>query len=146
LFLLGYRLPKKPTARQTTVVKAKTRIIVISNETQAMELNMLVSTKQASIAIAATLMLSMPLAPAFSASAASNTAPQSQVAAAFRSGDLVRVRSGGPLMTVRDIQGDKVNCSWTDWLGDLKSDSFPIAALQGPITPPVKDPNVEQVE
>jgi hypothetical protein len=36
-------------------------------------------------------------------------------------------------MTVNDIQGDKVNCSWTDWLGDLKSQSFPIAELQGPI-------------
>jgi uncharacterized protein YodC (DUF2158 family) len=66
--------------------------------------------------------------------------------ASLRTGDLVRVRSGGPLMTVNDIQGDKVNCSWTDWLGDLKSQSFSIAVLQGPITPPANYPNVEQVE
>jgi hypothetical protein len=36
-------------------------------------------------------------------------------------------------MTVNDIQGDKVNCIWTDWLGNPKSQSFPIASLQGPI-------------
>jgi hypothetical protein len=36
-------------------------------------------------------------------------------------------------MTVRDILGEKVNCSWADWLGDLKSQSFSIAELQGPI-------------
>ena len=71
---------------------------------------------------------------------------QSGSIASLHTGDLVRVRSGGPLMTVNDFQGDKVNCSWTDWLGDLKSQGFPIAVLQGPITPPAKDPNVEQVE
>jgi uncharacterized protein YodC (DUF2158 family) len=53
--------------------------------------------------------------------------------ASLHTGDFVRVRSGGPLMIVNDIQGDKANCSWTDWLGDLKSQSFPIAELQGPI-------------
>jgi uncharacterized protein YodC (DUF2158 family) len=65
---------------------------------------------------------------------------------ALHTGDLVRVRSGGPLMTVNYIQGDKVNCSWTDWLGDPKSENFPVAALQGPITPAAKDPHMEQVE
>lgn len=52
-------------------------------------------------------------------------------------GDLVRVRSGGPLMTVAAITGDQVNCSWTDWLGGPRSESFPMSVLQGPIVPPV---------
>ena len=89
---------------------------------------MLVSTKQASIAIAATLVLSMPLAPAFSASAPSNTAMQT--ASALRGGDFVRLRSGGPLMTVDGIKGDQVDCYWTDGNGQINAESFPIYVLQ----------------
>lgn len=72
--------------------------------------------------------------------------PVSMQSGSLRSGDLVRVRSGGPLMTVKDVQGDNVNCSWTDWLGGLNSQVFPIDVLQGPITQPVADPNAERVE
>jgi uncharacterized protein YodC (DUF2158 family) len=110
--------------------KAKTRIIVISNEAKTMEFNLLASTKQASIAIAAALVLSMPLAPTFSASAPSNTAPQNQAAPAFGSGDLVRLRSGGPLMTVKGIKGNQVDCFWTDGIGQMNADSFPIDVLR----------------
>jgi uncharacterized protein YodC (DUF2158 family) len=91
---------------------------------------MLASTKQASIAIAVTLALSMSLAPAFSASAPSNTAMQNQAAPVLRSGNLVRLRSGGPLMTVLRIQGDQVNCLWTDWEGTIASGTFPVDVLQ----------------
>jgi hypothetical protein len=56
---------------------------------------MLASTKQATIAIAATLVLSTPLAPAFSTSDPSNTAMQNQAAPSLRIGNLVRLRSGG---------------------------------------------------
>lgn len=93
-----------------------------------MEFNMLASMKQASIAIAVTLALSMPLAPAFSASAPA--AMQNQAASALRSGSLVRLRSGGPLMTVSRIEGDQVNCIWYDWDGQMASGSFPIDVLQ----------------
>jgi uncharacterized protein YodC (DUF2158 family) len=110
--------------------QTKTRIIVISDEANAMEFNMLVSTKQASIAIAATLVLSMPLAPAFSASAPPNTAMQNQAAPALWSGDLVRLRSGGPLMTVKGVNGDQVDCFWTDGNGQMNADHFPIEVLQ----------------
>ena len=55
----------------------------------------------------------------------------------LHAGDLVRVRSGGPLMTVASVAGDQVKCSWTDWLGGLRSESFPISTLQGPIVPPI---------
>ena len=91
---------------------------------------MLTSTKQVSIAIAVTLALSVPLSPAFSASAPSNTAMQNQAAPALRSGNLVRLRSGGPLMTVVRIEGDQANCVWTDWDGQFESGSFPIDVLQ----------------
>ena len=91
---------------------------------------MLASIKQASIAVAVTLALSMTLSPAFSASAPSNTAMQNQAAPALRSGNLVRLRSGGPLMTVVRIEGDQANCVWTDWDGQFESGSFPIDVLQ----------------
>ena len=68
------------------------------------------------------------MAPASSASAASNT--QNQAAPAFGSGNLVRLRSGGPLMTVRDINGDRVDCFWTDVNGQINADSFPVDVLQ----------------
>jgi uncharacterized protein YodC (DUF2158 family) len=115
------------------------------------EFNMLVLKKPASIAMAATLgiALGMPLSiPAFSDPASSNVAMQTPAAVSvLHSGDLVRVRSGGPLMTVTAVQGDQVNCTWTDWDGQLKSESFPIAALGVPVTTiPPEDPHAEKVE
>ena len=68
------------------------------------------------------------MAPVSSASAPSNT--QNQAAPAFGSGNLVRLRSGGPLMTVRDINGDRVDCFWTDVNGQINADSFPVDVLQ----------------
>jgi uncharacterized protein YodC (DUF2158 family) len=68
------------------------------------------------------------MAPASSASAPSNT--QNQAPPAFRTGNLVRLRSGGPLMTVKDIKGDHVDCFWTDWNGQINADSFPADVLQ----------------
>jgi uncharacterized protein YodC (DUF2158 family) len=68
------------------------------------------------------------MAPASSASAPSNT--QNQAAPAFRSGNLVRLRSGGPLMTVKGVKGDQVDCFWTDVNGQINADSFPVDVLQ----------------
>jgi uncharacterized protein YodC (DUF2158 family) len=95
-----------------------------------MEFNMLTSTKQISTAIALTLVLGMPLSPALCASAPPNTATQNQATLALRSGNLVRLRSGGPLMTVVRVDGDQVNCVWTDWDGQFESGNFPIDVLQ----------------
>jgi uncharacterized protein YodC (DUF2158 family) len=89
---------------------------------------MLASTKQASVALAVTLSLSMPLAPAFSAP--SDTAMQNQAAPELRSGNLVRLRSGGPLMTVKGMRGDQVDCFWADGNGEINADSFPVDVLQ----------------
>ena len=49
-------------------------------------------------------------------------------------------------MTVTGVQGDQVNCSWTEWNGELKSESFPIAVLSVPVTVPPLDPSLEQDE
>jgi uncharacterized protein YodC (DUF2158 family) len=68
------------------------------------------------------------MAPASSSPAPSNT--QNQAAPAFRSGNLVRLRSGGPLMTVKDIKGDQVDCFWTDVNGQINADSFPVDVLR----------------
>jgi uncharacterized protein YodC (DUF2158 family) len=98
-----------------------------------MEVNMSAFTKRVSIAIALTLgiALSVPLSvPAFSDSAPSNTAMQDRAAPPLRSGDLVRLRSGGPLMTVEGIKGDQVDCYWTDPSGEMNAQSFPIYVLQ----------------
>jgi uncharacterized protein YodC (DUF2158 family) len=54
----------------------------------------------------------------------------------LHSGDLVRLRSGGPLMLVKSVQGDQVICSWGNEDGELQSGSFPIATLEAPFTPP----------
>jgi uncharacterized protein YodC (DUF2158 family) len=68
------------------------------------------------------------MTPASSASAPSNT--QNQAAPAFRNGNLVRLRSGGPLMTVKGIKGDQVDCFWTDMSGQINADRFPVDVLQ----------------
>jgi uncharacterized protein YodC (DUF2158 family) len=94
------------------------------------------------LALGAGLGFSSVIVPA----SADQVSMQSGSVATLRTGDLVRVRSGGPLMTVKDVQGDNANCSWTDWLGGLNSQTFPIAVLQGPIMPAAEDPNVERVE
>jgi uncharacterized protein YodC (DUF2158 family) len=97
------------------------------------EFNMFAFTKRHSIAIALTLgvALSVPLSiPAFSDSASSNTAMQAGTAPPLRGGDLVRLRSGGPLMTVDGIKGDQVDCYWTDGNDQINAETFPIYVLR----------------
>jgi uncharacterized protein YodC (DUF2158 family) len=45
-------------------------------------------------------------------------------------GDLVRLRSGGPLMTVMDVKGDTVDCIWTGYDGDPRDGTFPVVVLR----------------
>jgi uncharacterized protein YodC (DUF2158 family) len=97
-----------------------------------MEFNMLASNKRASIVTAITLgiVLGIPLAiPAFS-STPSNTAMQNQTATSFQRGDLVRLRSGGPAMTIDTIKGDQADCFWTGVDGEPNAESFPLDVLQ----------------
>jgi uncharacterized protein YodC (DUF2158 family) len=112
-----------------------------------MEFMMLAFTKRGSITLAAALGITLGMSlsiPAFADAAPPAT--QSGSAAALHSGDLVRVRSGGPLMTVTAVEGDKVNCTWTDWDGRLQSENFPIDVLSVPVTVPPSDPNLEKDE
>lgn len=75
--------------------------------------------------------LSVPLpVTAFSDPASSSPAMQGQATASLQHGDLVRLRSGGPLMTVASIRGNQVDCFWTDGEGQPNAESFPIDVLQ----------------
>jgi uncharacterized protein YodC (DUF2158 family) len=44
-------------------------------------------------------------------------------------GDRVRMRSGGPLMTVHSINGDNIDCQWFTLQGELQSATFPFYML-----------------
>ncbi|MBR0813079.1 DUF2158 domain-containing protein [Bradyrhizobium diazoefficiens] len=37
----------------------------------------------------------------------------------------VRLRSGGPLMTVHAISGENIDCQWFTLKGELRSSTFP---------------------
>ena len=96
--------------------------------------------KPAAIAIQATLgiVLSAPWAvPALAEPA--NTAMQSQTTPLLHEGDLVRLRSGGPEMTVKSVQGKWVVATWwNEGYGGFQSSGFPLTMVDGPITlPPV---------
>src|SRR6516164_4805835 len=96
--------------------------------------------KPVAIAIQAALgmALSAPWAvPALAAPA--NTATQTQTTPLLHEGDLVRLRSGGPEMTVKSVQGNWVVATWwNEGYGGFQSSGFPLAMVDGPITlPPV---------
>ena len=92
---------------------------------------------QTSIAKALTLgiALSMTLSlPAFSDTPSSPAIPgpavQRQGVNSFEPGDLVRLRSGGPAMTVDSIKGNQVDCFWTGVDDEVNAESFSIGVLQ----------------
>src|SRR5215469_8500837 len=96
--------------------------------------------KPAAIAIQATLgiALSAPWAvPALAAPA--NTETQTQTTPRLHEGDLVRLRSGEPAMTVKSVQGKWVIVTWwNEGYGGFQSSGCPLAMVDGPITlPPV---------
>jgi uncharacterized protein YodC (DUF2158 family) len=98
-----------------------------------MEFDMVMGTNRASIVIAVILgiALGMPLSfPAVSDPVSSSEAMPSPAPASFQRGDLVRLRSGGPAMTVDSIRGRQVDCFWTGENGQPNAESFPIDVLQ----------------
>ncbi|WP_456633133.1 DUF2158 domain-containing protein [Bradyrhizobium sp. USDA 10063] len=48
----------------------------------------------------------------------------------LRPGDLVRLRSGGSLMTVDTVKDDQVDCFWTDGSGQTNNATFPVQVLR----------------
>jgi uncharacterized protein YodC (DUF2158 family) len=100
--------------------------------------------KWAVIAIKATLgiALSAPWAvPALAGAAPANTARQSHTTPLLHRGDLVRLRSGGPVLTVKSISDNWVICTWFGDYGELLSAGFPISILTGPVTLSSDDAN-----
>jgi uncharacterized protein YodC (DUF2158 family) len=77
------------------------------------------------------IMLSLPFShPAMSATD-SDLSANGTIAGQLHQGDLVRLRSGGPLMTVNGIKGDQVECVWTDLNnGEADDATFPASVLQ----------------
>lgn len=53
----------------------------------------------------------------------------------FKIGDVVQLKSGGPLMTVFEIDGSSVHCRWFDG-HDEKASSFPSEMLKAANTGP----------
>jgi uncharacterized protein YodC (DUF2158 family) len=95
-----------------------------------MEFEMLSLTKR--IMIAATALFAVSMAPlaAIPARASTTASIEAPIASKLERGDLVRLRSGGPLMTVHQIDGDQVDCFWTDLTGQPNDAKFPVYVLQ----------------
>ena len=89
----------------------------------------------AAVAVQATLWvaLSSPWA-ALADAAPAKTATQSQTTPRLHEGDLVRLRSGGSVLTVKSASDNWVICTWFDDYGELQSSAFPIAMIAGPVT------------
>jgi len=81
--------------------------------------------------------------PALAAPAQSTSTTQSRSAPLLHGGDLVRLRSGGPVLTVKSVRDGWVICTWLTDYGELQSGGFPIAMVEGPVTPPPDDVNAE---
>jgi uncharacterized protein YodC (DUF2158 family) len=48
----------------------------------------------------------------------------------FKIGDTVRLKSGGPLMTVKETSGDQVRCQWFDEKHSVQTHLFLAAMLE----------------
>ena len=91
---------------------------------------MLTLKKRASTAAVLGLALSASSLAALPALASSAPSIDARTASILQQGDLVRLRSGGPLMTINRIEGDQVDCFWTDWNGQPNDATFPAYVLQ----------------
>ena len=99
---------------------------------------MLMSTKRLAIVIAATIGVA-PSAiwvfPASAHAAHSSTAEKTSDVPHLKTGDFVRPRTGGPLMSVDSIENGQVTTSW--WSeGGFRYGKFPVKMLMGPIRIP----------
>lgn len=90
------------------------------------------SRKEFAIGAGMAIILSLPFSlPARSASNIADLSTSQTIAPQLHQGDLVRLRSGGPLMTVNSTKGDQIECVWTDLDNGQTSDAtFPAKILQ----------------
>jgi uncharacterized protein YodC (DUF2158 family) len=87
--------------------------------------------KQFTIGAGLALVFGLALShPAVSASVSLALSTQETLAPKLHQGDLVRLRSGGPLMTVDAITDDQVECVWTGENGETDDARFPAKMLQ----------------
>ncbi len=63
----------------------------------------------------------------------------------FKAGEVVKLNSDGPLMTVLSIDGDEVKCAWAV-KGDIKEKSFPAAALTKAVRPAVLEKLISSIK
>ena len=100
--------------------------------------NMSMLTKRLAIVIAAILGVAPNatwVVPASAHPTHSNAAEETSDVTPLKTGDFVRPRSGGPLMSVDSIENGQVTTSW--WSeGGFRHGKFPIEMLMGPITIP----------
>jgi uncharacterized protein YodC (DUF2158 family) len=61
-------------------------------------------------------------------------------------GDLVRLKSGGPLMIVESVQGNRVTGRWATAFGEVRTGEFRIGDLSAPVAVPPADPNEKRDE
>jgi uncharacterized protein YodC (DUF2158 family) len=95
-----------------------------------MEFNMF-QTKQLAMTALVAVVLGQPFArPAYSAPAISEHLAEETSASPLQQGDLVRLRSGGPLMTIETVRDSVVDCIWTDPNGQTNEATFPAKVLQ----------------
>lgn len=78
--------------------------------------------------------------------APAKTATQNQATPTLRGGDLVRLRSGGPVLTVKSVHGNWIICTWWhEGFGQFRTAGFPSTMIDGPITlpPPAAAPQTD---
>jgi uncharacterized protein YodC (DUF2158 family) len=118
-------------------------------ESNAKNLEATMSTKKAATTIGAmlgALSAQWPV-PALAGRVQSNPLIQTHATPVLQIGDVVRLRSGGPLLTVKSVQGNQVICSWwSEEIGGFETTGFPIAMLTGPVPLPPNDPNLQKGE
>ena len=87
--------------------------------------------KRFSICAGLILSLSAALsAEALAAPASQGISAATAATSEFHPGDLVRLRSGGSLMTVDTVKNDQVDCFWTDGSGQTNNATFPVQVLR----------------
>lgn len=48
----------------------------------------------------------------------------------MRVGDTVRLKSGGVLMTIENIEGDEATCVWMDDKKEIRRENLPLIVLE----------------